>query len=57
MVDSSIPSHEIVSLLDEKLAKWSSPSSVPKKFKNLKMGNIHMFAQAPHFQLKIWAES
>jgi hypothetical protein len=33
MVGSSIPDHEIVSLLDEKLAKWPSASCtcVPKK--------------------------
>jgi hypothetical protein len=38
MVGSSIPDHEIVSLLDEKLAKWPSASCtcVPKKEKKKK---------------------
>ena len=33
VVGGSIPSHEIVSLLDEKLVRWSRASCVPKNFK------------------------
>ena len=43
-VGSSIPSREIVSLLDKKLAKWSSTSNVPKnKTKQNKPGTIGGF--------------
>jgi hypothetical protein len=36
VVGGSIPGHEIVSLLDEKLARWSSASCVPKRKKKRK---------------------
>jgi hypothetical protein len=39
MVGGSTPDHEIVSLLDRILAKWSSASCVPKKERKKKERN------------------